>query len=314
MTGLQDFVQVQDPFSEYKEDACVICKQGPASEKLISMRSDGKATLANYCVMRGDFALSQYLATDPRVVCVHNSCRRMFTYHSNLPSEPMDASASCEKNLRSVSVSFDYHSDCVLCCKPIRKPTQALGKQSADSYREVHSKDKIHSTIMQICEFRKDVWGLEVVSRLHTCVDLRAADARYHVRCYLHFSTGRQKPSLSTSGLGVGVRHKGGRPADSEMLALFDAVCDWMESGDCELFTIGQLHEKMVEMAFNPQNVYDPGYIKKLLQKRYGDHIWFASVCGKKDVICFRDMASRIVNDLWYVEREDDLIGKVNAL
>jgi len=40
--------------------------------------------------------------------------------------------------------------------------------------------------------------------------------------------------------------------------------------------------------------------------------MWFASVCGRKDVICFKQIASRIVSDKWYKERNQD-VGKDNV-
>lgn len=284
--------------SQYDETSCVICKKGESvSERLVAMRSDGRITLARFSTLHGDDSLSQYLSTVPTVVCVHKSCQRAYTKENNVCSVSTESNQSFEKNLRSGVEKFDFHLSCVLCCRPV-------GKQTTDDYREVQSKTKIHNTILQICEDRKDIWGLEVVSRLHTCGDLRAADARYHVKCYLYFSSGRQKPLPGMPSTDFNAR---GRPTDREMLGVFETVCEWMESGDCELFTIAQLHEKMVELAYDPEKVYGQKYIKKLLQKRYGDCIWFASICGKRDVICFRDMASRIVNDLWYVEREKDL-------
>jgi len=41
--------------------------------------------------------------------------------------------------------------------------------------------------------------------------------------------------------------------------------------------------------------------------KRYGEHIGFASVCRRKDIICFRNMASQIVNNQWYADRDTDV-------
>src|SRR6218665_2578960 len=47
--------------------------------------------------------------------------------------------------------------------------------------------------------------------------------------------------------------------------------------------------------------------IQRLLQKRYGDDLFFANVCGRKNVICFRNMAKCIINDKWYAERDSDI-------
>jgi hypothetical protein len=43
------------------------------------------------------------------------------------------------------------------------------------------------------------------------------------------------------------------------------------------------------------------------LLERYGDNIFFAEISGRKNVICFRDMAARIINDKWYCERSENV-------
>src|SRR6218665_711124 len=37
---------------------------------------------------------------------------------------------------------------------------------------------------------------------------------------------------------------------------------------------------------------------------RYGEEIFFASICGRTDVVCFTNMASHILNDQWYADRD----------
>ena len=55
----------------------------------------------------------------------------------------------------------------------------------------------------------------------------------------------------------------------------------------------------MTKLAANPDSNYTAGYLKTLLSKRYGNHIYSASILGLKDVIYFWNMAERIVNDQW---------------
>jgi hypothetical protein len=169
-----------------------------------------------------------------------------------------------------------------------------------NTYREVLTTE-IHNNMVQMCQLRNDDWGFEVLGRLQTCGDLRAADARYHTNCHKLFTTGKDKPSSSAE------RNIGGRPVEIENVKLFNEACDWLEQNDDELFTAVQLHERMIQRAHDPEKVYSVVYLKKLLLKRYGDHLFFASVSGCKDVICLRDMASHIINDQWYVNRDMDV-------
>lgn len=136
-----------------------------------------------------------------------------------------------------------------------------------ERYREVQT-SVLNQTMLRICEERNDEWGFEISGRLKMCGDLRAAD---------------------------------------EMMAYFDIVCEWVENGNCELFTVREFHEQMVQLAGDPSKVYCIRYIQNLLVKRYGEHIFFASVCGRTDVMCFRNMASRILNDQWYADRDKDV-------
>ena len=53
--------------------------------------------------------------------------------------------------------------------------------------------------------------------------------------------------------------------------------------------------------------VYTKKHLKRKLIDRYGHHIVFPEVCGRKNVICFKDMCSFILNDKWYSDRDKDV-------
>jgi hypothetical protein len=44
--------------------------------------------------------------------------------------------------------------------------------------------------------------------------------------------------------------------------------------------------------------------LKRKLIDTYGSHIFFADIDGRRNVVCFRDMANLIISDKWYSERE----------
>jgi hypothetical protein len=214
-------VEVNAVQYRYNESECVICKKGEeiGGDKLIKLRSDGKKTLARFSGLHGHNDLTQYLSTDPPVVA-HKSCQRSFTQERNVPKTGSDKSDdSGKQQLRSVANKFDYKLSCFLCCQPV-----------IDRYREVQT-SVVHQTMLNVCKNRFDDWGFEVLGRLQTCGDLRAADARYHIKCHLNFSSGRPCPTLTTARLS-------GRPVKCEMKDLFEEVCEWMEGSDDELFTL----------------------------------------------------------------------------
>jgi hypothetical protein len=90
------------------------------------------------------------------------------------------------------------------------------------------------------------------------------------------------------------------------MMEIFRNVCEWMEESVDELYTVVEVQQEMRQRAENKEAVYGVKHLKSLLIDHYGDSIMFGSVCGRKDVVCFRHMALRIVNDKWYSDRKQD--------
>jgi len=83
------------------------------------------------------------------------------------------------------------------------------------------------------------------------------------------------------------------------MLNWFTVLIKWLESDSgAELYTLGELHSKMIEFA-DGENVYTIKRLKQKLQDYYSDHIFFANVEGRENVVCFRNMAKYIVNEKW---------------
>ena len=81
------------------------------------------------------------------------------------------------------------------------------------------------------------------------------------------------------------------------MLYWFQMLCQWLESeADAELYTLTELHAKMVEVS-GGSDVYTPKRLKQKFHEHYEDFIFFAEVEGRGTVLCFRSMASYIVND-----------------
>ena len=43
---------------------------------------------------------------------------------------------------------------------------------------------------------------------------------------------------------------------------------------------------------------------------RYEGHIFFAELAGKRNVVCFRDMASCVINDKWYSDKRTEIVDE----
>ena len=80
---------------------------------------------------------------------------------------------------------------------------------------------------------------------------------------------------------------------------LFEKTCHWLESeADSELYTIADIFMKMPEFNGSEEIICSEKTIKRKLQDRYGDHLSFAELPGKLNVICFRNMASYIIDQM----------------
>jgi len=96
---------------------------------------------------------------------------------------------------------------------------------------------------------------------------------------------------------------KPGRRPDEERLHSFISLCDWLETSENSLFTLDELQEKMSSCS-DSGVVYSSKHLKNKLIEHYGSHITFAEISGRKNVLCFKDMASFIINETWHKKQK----------
>ena len=291
----------------YHESECVICRKEfgtDADDKPVRV-TEGRSKLMECCVKRGDSELGMYLSSDPAVVNIHEDCRREYQY---VAAQQLKRCASANdvtddagnvKFLRSSIESFEWKQNCVLCGK------SAVVDRKHPDRSSVHivKSDQIMHNMLRICDERCDEWAFEVQGRLLTCGDLHAADARYHKKCHWSFS------KLTSHGRTVNSKSVNiGRSADSDMSAVFNVICDTLENADAEsVQTVDELVEQMKALSGDDDRAYSSKYMKQKLLERYGDNLFFADVFGRKNVVCLRNMAQRLINDKWYADRETDV-------
>ena len=49
---------------------------------------------------------------------------------------------------------------------------------------------------------------------------------------------------------------------------------------------------------------YSTKWLKKKLKDRHSDYLYFAEINGRKNVLCFKNMANYIINEKWYEKRQ----------
>jgi len=200
------------------ESVCVICRATvTSSDNDVAEVSRGLDRICEFSDKYGDTELTQYLLSAPKVVRVHNSCRRTFTSKRKFERKcGLDDTATVQsKTLRSSSEPFAWKIHCFFCSETCNK-NQVV--------RRVETLE-IRRNVLQQCEIRGDTWGLQVQSRLNSCCDLVAEEASYHKNCHKKFFYSS-------------IYSARGRPSDASKSMTFDRVCEWLEMADSELLTL----------------------------------------------------------------------------
>lgn len=290
-------------------NVCAICRHDIDEDKRSTwslVRATGLNSLLQCSELRNDVELKNYLTQHPSEVKVHADCRKNYTSKRRIEQElraPNSDEVIPSKTLRSsLSTAFKWKEHCMLCGKPAEYYKFCKRDRNVSAVETLEIRD----SVLRSCSSRNDEWALEVQSRLNMCCDLVAEEAVYHRTCFQTFSKLRPCPSTSTSSdLHHSNKTSVGRPVSVGKFETFEDLCSWMEVCDDELHTLDELKDKMDDLAGGDEGlVYSKKQLKSKLEEKYGNHICFAEVAGKKNVVCFKNMASCIISDQWYNERK----------
>ena len=207
---------------------------------------------------------------DGCAILVHAECRKKFTdkRKSTQIERPI-------KKLRSsMDQKFEWKNHCFLCGE-----TDDCHHPDRESFSKVMTLE----VLLQCAERRNDLWGQNVKDRLQSCNDLVAEEVIYHTACMHRFKFNKKTDKNV------------GRPVDTALMDGFEKICHWLEEeGDCELYTLNELQQKIEEMGAKG---YTNKHLKHKLQERYGDHICFTEDCGRANIVCFKEFASFVVQE-----------------
>ena len=144
--------------------------------------------------------------------------------------------------------------------------------------------------------------------RYYGCIDLVAAEAVYHDNCFSRFMLNKEL------GRTTATKTVQGRPKDQGMLQSFEKLCLWLDTeADAELYTLSELHTKMEEFS-DQFGVYSIKRLKQKLQEHYKEFLFFAEIQGRGNVVCFKNMASFIINEKWYLDKKDDIQAEAERI
>ena len=135
--------------------------------------------------------------------------------------------------------------------------------------------------------------------------DLASVKCRYHRSCYRDFC--RVEVPLDEAA-----PKRSGRPVNEVQNQNFIKLCGWLEM-EGELHTLAELYKKMIEIAGGEtEDVYASSqYLKLQLKKKYEQNICFAEMGGKSDVVCFKNIESFIINDM-YIQQQSTMKNTYN--
>ena len=269
-----------------EQGICIIC-ESQTSEQLRDCVS-GIPQLQKYARLLNNDRLKSDLKASNLRVKVHPSCQKNIgnairKRKSEIKNDKH--SKVRKKETRNSVETFIWEKHCFFCGKECQIDTKHPDRKQPVTVTFVHYRE----TVLEICDTRNDHWAEKVKSRVLPCIDLVQANAKYHEDCRKTF-TGRFGP-LSN-----------GRPQNEGKQRNFEAICEWLET-DGDLHSIAELHDRMKEMA-NSEDIYQRKYFKEKLKEKYGSSLFFAEIEGRSDVIIFRNICDKLINDEWYKRRE----------
>ncbi|KAK3097968.1 hypothetical protein FSP39_014885 [Pinctada imbricata] len=266
-------------------DSCIICG-GTEAGCLLKLREKGSRGINIASKKRRD-TLNAIPGQS-----VHLDCRKNYTNpilinkylkDSLNNGQPDDTSV---KLLRSKDV-FSFPDHCLFCGCQAKNNNLKRG----NDVFPVRTHD-FQASIIDICLERQDEWSDTVYGRIQSVNDLHAADAIYHQTCSVNFRTKKNVPSaFSTPSKEI----KKGRRVDAKVQQAFEDIFIYLEDHENDQHKLSDLVDRMGRLCGN--EAYEPWYLKKKLQDRFGRDIIMTESHGKSTIITVRKAAESILHD-----------------
>ena len=276
-------------------EICMICKEKVENKDAsVYLRAKGSQTINEASCQRGDS-----LHTSPGDL-VHQECRRKYCNPNVIKRDinKVHVSSNVSRLLRSMEPPFLFSENCLFCGQYAKN---AGRKRGCDVF-PVRTKD-FQETIESICKQRGDDWGEKVQGRIVFGQDLHAVDAIYHQSCNVNFRTMKDVPRMHQDDE-TASKQFSGRPVNSDQIAAFLKVTDYLAENDDEQVTVKDLVEKMKD--FSGDDAYSAVYMKKKLLDHYGNSIIITEINGKSNVVTFRNTASSILQCFYQRPAKED--------
>ena len=226
------------------------------------------------------------------ITYIHKSCQTKLRNQVR-PSKRKSASSDQSSSSKRVcGGNFDFKNQCFYCEKPCIFDRKHPDRKKFIEVRTIST--SIHKVTLDICKTRNDETSRALETRLLSCSDLVAAEARYHIACRTNFEN--PLPEYQTPG----------RPISSTKMELFEKACKEFLEYDIELHTVTEFHNLMSTLG---DDIYTVKMTQIKLIEKYKDSIQLVERDGKSNIILL-DRAADILCEKWYSDRKKDLNDK----
>jgi len=201
---------------------CVICKE--IKDPLVTVTEREFKGLLKFSTEREDESVTKYLNgklenNQITSVQIHEKCRKWCNNRKRMETNKNRLERK-RATRRSSDEEFNWKENCCFCGNVCGK------RKYRDSWHPATTME-VGKNIKKYCtdRLREDSgneWAQAVLARVEGCIDLVAAEARYHSSCYLLFSsTASSSKAVNTSWLTEHNPFNG-----SELRSLSTGVCD----------------------------------------------------------------------------------------
>jgi hypothetical protein len=279
-------------FGTSQPHSCILCDV-ETNEHLQTLTVRGiPAFVADCRATMKDNIAEHVAAAEDTGHSVHSSCREVLRYKAKKAEKSVtESKPSAGIVTRSMTGSFSFKDQCFYCAET----TDSC--KSKDIRRVMMGKELDTAVRFMIAKRNNDDWAVQVLGRLQSIHDLFASDAVYHANCRARFAQGLPHTPHKI---------KRGRPVKEEEMYAFDKLCQKLEAdGDNELHTLQELHQLMCQIGEVDESVYSKDYVRFLLKKRYGNHLYFASRTGRADVVGFSNFCELLIHNKYFSEKSE---------
>lgn len=240
----------------FDREICVVC-QATTGEALSRVTYNGLDTLKVYFQNKENNEILNLLITftvDTLNLKIHRTCQKNCSnYNNRVKRKPQNSNEKAKRPRHDNRGCFNWKESCFLCFNTCQEDGRNTQRNPFRLVRTIEMKDNI----LNRCNKRGcDEWAMKVMTRVNSCNDLVAVEARYHISCNKKFYSSNISHNDSVGS---------GRKTDDNKLNAFLQLCNWLDQEcELELYSVGELH-RIMETIAGTSDVYHKRYLKQKL-------------------------------------------------